>query len=101
MGRHLARHRRNIAPANDLPIGDGDELRTTLLDVAQDEGAHLFDRRRLEPRDKFAFARHRIDGGMEALDVFRANRTNLDRHRPAPNQSWTAIADGTRPIELR
>jgi hypothetical protein len=83
---HLAGHWRDVAPTNHLSIADGNELRKTFLDVALDEAAHLFDRRRLKARDKLAFPRHRVNGGMEALDVFCPDRANLDRHRLAPNQ---------------
>jgi hypothetical protein len=84
----------------DLLIADSDDLRKALLDVALDEGAHLFDRRRLETGNKSAFPGHHIDGGMETLDVFFPDRANLDRHRPTPNLLRIAIPDATRPCGL-
>ena len=84
MRHHLAGGRRYVAPANDLPIGGGDELRVAFLDIALDEGPRAFHWRRIEKREKPTFPSHHVDSGMEALNVLLANPTDLDRHGLAP-----------------
>lgn len=79
----------NVAPADDLAVGQRNQLRVAVLDGVQHEQAGLLQRRRFEQREKFPFARDDVQRAMKALDVLRRNRDDgdIDWRNPAAGRS--------------
>ena len=72
--------RQHIAPPHHDVIIDGDELRMTIGNIIQDEGADFFQRWRFEHREILSLASDLIKRPPEAFDMFDFNRHNLHGH---------------------
>src|ERR1700738_438324 len=84
--------RQHIAPPHHDVIIDGDELRMTIGNIIQDEGADFFQRWRFEHREILSLASDLIKRPPEAFDMFDFNRHNLSsswriRARSRPSTS--------------
>src|SRR5947209_17269268 len=76
MGMNRPLFRQNVRPADELPVGECDELHIVLGNIVDDEVARLLERRRFEKGEILAFARDQIERAVERLDMFLRDRDN-------------------------